>query len=242
MHRDVSVNNLMVSVKEPWVGVLIDLDLARDLQATDQQGASSLHRTGTLPFMALDLLHDDSDYPHYHRHDLESFVYVLVWIAGRYEDGREVDKTLFNRWCEDDWASISHDKLGFLSFSDQYDQFTPTSQFRFLTTCIDNYRDLLNLAHLQARKARRATTVPGLLTSDVKGKKRKELSDEGYADLSSGSKRKRQAAIAETRKPRAHPHPEELPGLNKDALLRALEDVLRSLGSAPGDAFADDDG
>ena len=39
------------------------------------------YRTGTGPFMALDLLRDGSVPLHVYRHDLESFFYVLVYVC-----------------------------------------------------------------------------------------------------------------------------------------------------------------
>ncbi|KAM6496760.1 hypothetical protein JOM56_007233 [Amanita muscaria] len=44
------------------------------------------NRTGTVPFMALDLLTDDGPTPrHLYRHDLESFLWILIWAAVHYD-------------------------------------------------------------------------------------------------------------------------------------------------------------
>ena len=44
------------------------------------------NRTGTVPFMALDLLTEDGPVPkHLYRHDLESFLWVLIWAAVHYD-------------------------------------------------------------------------------------------------------------------------------------------------------------
>ena len=51
-HGDISLGNLMWDDKRK-VGILNDFDLAR---FADQDGASGQDNTGTLPFMALDLL------------------------------------------------------------------------------------------------------------------------------------------------------------------------------------------
>lgn len=61
--------------QEPY---LIDADLGKSVNKLGSP--SSNHRTGTLPFMAKDLLVRDPP-PHMYRHDLESFFYVLVWIC-----------------------------------------------------------------------------------------------------------------------------------------------------------------
>lgn len=43
-------------------------------------------RTGTVPFMALDLLNEDGPVPkHLYRHDLESFLWILIWAALHYD-------------------------------------------------------------------------------------------------------------------------------------------------------------
>ncbi|KAJ3488274.1 hypothetical protein NLJ89_g11634 [Agrocybe chaxingu] len=70
-------------------GILNDFDLASELDTEGRVPASSAnHRTGTLPFMAKDLLEDwpTSVAPptHHYRHDLESFFYILIWAMTQY--------------------------------------------------------------------------------------------------------------------------------------------------------------
>ncbi|POG61764.1 hypothetical protein GLOIN_2v1426031, partial [Rhizophagus irregularis DAOM 181602=DAOM 197198] len=43
---------------------------------------SQCHRTGTLPFMAIEILKHNAE--HTFQHDLESFFYVLCWICCEY--------------------------------------------------------------------------------------------------------------------------------------------------------------
>ncbi|KAJ7025709.1 hypothetical protein C8F04DRAFT_1268848 [Mycena alexandri] len=74
MHRDISVNNLMFH----RVGE---------------------KRTGTKPYMARDLL-DASPPPHRYRHDLESFLYVLVFLTCKIKGSRLAR-----------WASLPMDDL-----------------------------------------------------------------------------------------------------------------------------------
>jgi hypothetical protein len=64
-------------------GMLINLDLAKEL---DSGPSGARHRTGTMEFMAIEVLKDKA---HTYRHDLESFFYVFLWIIIR-----ERDKTL----------------------------------------------------------------------------------------------------------------------------------------------------
>ncbi|KAA8904232.1 hypothetical protein FN846DRAFT_907877 [Sphaerosporella brunnea] len=81
LHRNVSLFNILIDddPSRPGKGLLIDLDLAIRRERIGTTGAS--HRTGTQDFMAPGLLIDQ---PHSFRHDLESFFYVLLWIATYY--------------------------------------------------------------------------------------------------------------------------------------------------------------
>ncbi|TFK21746.1 hypothetical protein FA15DRAFT_548134, partial [Coprinopsis marcescibilis] len=81
LHRDLSENNLMVNRMEDGTskGVLNDWDMATRIDSNTQDpGSSPQSRTGTLPFMACELLLNKPP-PHFYRHDLESFVYILLW-------------------------------------------------------------------------------------------------------------------------------------------------------------------
>src|SRR2546423_13946886 len=61
-------------------GFLIDLDMAKEI-GSDSSGA--MNRTGTMEFMAINVLRRSG--PHSYRDDLESFLYVLIWICVMYE-------------------------------------------------------------------------------------------------------------------------------------------------------------
>jgi len=86
-------------------GVLNDYDLA----SWDKFPTTNSDRTGTVPFMALDLLHGglDQQIPRLYRHDAESFVWVLAYltaIAIEYK-GHSVKISrppYFNLWFKDD--------------------------------------------------------------------------------------------------------------------------------------------
>lgn len=84
------------------VGVLNDFDLVSQVVAVGAEEPSSKHRTGTKPFMAIELL---SDLPclHKYRHDLESLFYVILWHTHRFQDGRCTSLEY------DDWARDSVD-------------------------------------------------------------------------------------------------------------------------------------
>lgn len=97
------------------IGVLNDFDLAsvRSEDPNDPPpGPSGSERTGTVPFMALDLLTPAAlkgEGPHLYRHDLESFLWVFVWLCHPYKapltkqeiaDGMEMKdkKPTFDAW------------------------------------------------------------------------------------------------------------------------------------------------
>lgn len=232
MHRDISVNNLMVDPHTPWVGVLIDLDLALDLDTRGKQPASSLHRTGTLPFMALDLLHDDDDYPQHHRHDLESFAYVLTWIAARYQDGAELnEKPLpLDEWCDGGWTAIRRSKRDFLGFSTEYDDFSATRSYTFLLGAIDEFRVLLDRAHNQVLESIKWDKMAAR-------KKRNEIPDEGYTDGPAGSKRRRQTTRASSGGVKSSLYPKDLDGVDRLGMVSILTAALERLGDAPEGTF-----
>lgn len=83
LHRDISPNNILInkSAVSPK-GFLIDLDLAKEIDMNPGppfKGPRTQRRTGTFMFMAIEVL--DGRTPHTWRHDLESFLYVLIWIC-----------------------------------------------------------------------------------------------------------------------------------------------------------------
>lgn len=100
-HGDVSLANMMCeTVEEELRGILNDFDLAAvmtdECRSPEKKG---WERTGTLPFMALDLLNFcNGEIKRWFRHDLESGTWCLAyqmlskefarrdWFAGTFED------------------------------------------------------------------------------------------------------------------------------------------------------------
>jgi hypothetical protein len=82
LHRDISPRNLMVSRDEPDQGVLSGF-----YSATTAMTVDGSPRAGALAFLAVELLENDAEPAVFrYRHDLESFLYVLAWIALRPQD------------------------------------------------------------------------------------------------------------------------------------------------------------
>ena len=92
------------------IGVLNDYDLA----TLEDKSPLGHQRTGTIPFMALDLLRgQNGEVEHVYRHDLESFTWVLVWLTLLYKDGEKVSGSIDN-WAKVDAYSCYLAKVGFL--------------------------------------------------------------------------------------------------------------------------------
>lgn len=97
LHRDISVNNLMINEDDnnpSWPSFLIDLDLAIKEQRHGASGAKG--KTGTRAFMAIGALLGEQ---HSFMHDLESFFWVLFWICIHYDGpGKDIGPTEFESW------------------------------------------------------------------------------------------------------------------------------------------------
>ncbi|KIX09839.1 uncharacterized protein Z518_00920 [Rhinocladiella mackenziei CBS 650.93] len=88
LHGDISIENIMVPVKETQLtsglthktlrGTLIDWNLCF---TTDGRASSRNIRSGTVAFMAPDLLLDDPVARRTLGHDMESFFAVMLWVA-----------------------------------------------------------------------------------------------------------------------------------------------------------------
>uniref|UniRef100_A0A8H7N204 non-specific serine/threonine protein kinase n=1 Tax=Bionectria ochroleuca TaxID=29856 RepID=A0A8H7N204_BIOOC len=97
LHRDISINNLMVNEDDrnpSWRAFLIDLDLAVREQRESASGAKG--KTGTRAFMAIGALLGEQ---HSFMHDLESFFWVIFWICIHYngpDESRVVQE--FDKW------------------------------------------------------------------------------------------------------------------------------------------------
>ncbi|THH00114.1 hypothetical protein EW026_g2348 [Hermanssonia centrifuga] len=91
LHRDISCHNIMYEIRDsvPYF-ILIDFDLAKLVEDDGEpsMAPTAKHRTGTLPFMAheilLEMVHkDNADFKpkviHRLRHDIESLFNVSLW-------------------------------------------------------------------------------------------------------------------------------------------------------------------
>lgn len=122
----------MVTIDDHPRGVVIDLDIA--VYVSKEWGIplnppSSHHRTGTTPFMALDLLQPPkigeaiSLFPTFHlpRYDLESFIWVFLWLIHKDytndpegTDQREDEESVYEQWRGPTYSKAWVQKLGFV--------------------------------------------------------------------------------------------------------------------------------
>ncbi|KAG6091945.1 hypothetical protein E4U30_006127 [Claviceps sp. LM220 group G6] len=114
LHRDISINNIIITdpaKANGKKGVLIDLDLAKNM---DEGPSGARHRTGTIEFMAVGVLRGEE---HTYRHDLESFLYVLIWLCFVYgaKGHGTKPKNAPPDWSKGSPAQISLNKRGDMS-------------------------------------------------------------------------------------------------------------------------------
>lgn len=157
LHRDISEYNNIITdhaAEGDPKGRLIDLDLAQELDSV-QSGAS--HRTGTMQFMAIEVLQGKG---HTYRHDLESTFYVFILICIRYghegvgnkektgEDTatkrrvRPTKTSILRDWYTGDYKQIANTKRGHMvGFEDITAEFAP--EFVSLKDLAEDLRDVL---------------------------------------------------------------------------------------------------
>ncbi|GKU10252.1 unnamed protein product, partial [Fusarium langsethiae] len=132
LHRDISINNLMVNEDDDnpsWPSFLIDLDLAIKESRETVSGARG--KTGTRAFMAIGVLLGEQ---HSFMHDLESFFWVLFWICVHYDQsGKHVRQSELESWNYESDAKLVGSKKGVISDEEDFlknaeDNFTPYYQ------------------------------------------------------------------------------------------------------------------
>jgi hypothetical protein len=96
-------------------GILNDYDLAH---LSGRKRPSGTACTGTMPFMALDLLTDDAwagKIERRYRHDCESFAWVLLWICCRYDNGKEISNAPLGEFITHDYKQCFAKKYTIIS-------------------------------------------------------------------------------------------------------------------------------
>ena len=118
-HRDISISNLMCRRLEDGSvqGVLNDWDVA-STSHTESDSEHTNMRTGTMPFMSIDL-HEDPPPVHMERFEYESLFYVLYWICLSYSDGELLPEEKRHStfadwpiWNSDNYKVVLNSKTG----------------------------------------------------------------------------------------------------------------------------------
>ncbi|KAI5994257.1 hypothetical protein F5J12DRAFT_416820 [Pisolithus orientalis] len=115
-HRDVSCANLMYyKVGGKVMGVLNDYDLS---SLASSPNPLDDEWTGTTPFVAIDLLEEggqNGNVKHQYRHDMESFIWVFIWISLQYKDGISLEPGPLDSWGNVNARECVELKKNFLS-------------------------------------------------------------------------------------------------------------------------------
>ncbi|ESK81044.1 other 1 protein kinase [Moniliophthora roreri MCA 2997] len=117
--------------------ILNDFDLATLMDpGTEVPDRKGYERTGTRPFMAMDLLNEEGVmglvYRRY-RHDLESFFWVLVWVGACVQGGQEELSGRYEKMVVGTHDDVYKEKTALLRNLASY---TTTEDYAFLKSVI----------------------------------------------------------------------------------------------------------
>ncbi|KAK0760926.1 hypothetical protein N5P37_005867 [Trichoderma harzianum] len=118
LHRDTSINNLMINEDEedPSQRGFLIVDLAIKEARSSASGAKK--KTGTRAFMAIGALRGVQ---HSFMHDLESFFWVLYWICIHYDGpGQSIGPIEFEKWNYTDDRQLAWSKSGLIGDERQF--------------------------------------------------------------------------------------------------------------------------
>ncbi|KAJ0168216.1 hypothetical protein CTA2_8440 [Colletotrichum tanaceti] len=143
LHQDIAPGNIVISERvdpEAPKGILIDLDVAMILDV-GPRNPGGISITGTPPFMAIGALRGR---PRTYRHDLESFLYVLLWAV--IADGSESppEGSRLQRWRRGGYEEMAGRKMvdmapdGFQSILLEF-----ASKYQTLRPLVEGFRQLL---------------------------------------------------------------------------------------------------
>jgi hypothetical protein len=117
---------LRIGEKGKILGVLTDWDLATVKELGEHHGD---RRTGTIPFMAIDILCEDfwkGKIPRMYRHELEGFIWVLPWVLFQFQDKQYTPHGIFKTWIDIKYSTVQSAKRSFyIEFGSLVPDFTP---------------------------------------------------------------------------------------------------------------------
>ncbi|KAF9462736.1 hypothetical protein BDZ94DRAFT_1309434 [Collybia nuda] len=146
LHRDISSGNIMYRTIDGKIyGVLNDLDLSSLRKSVEEGEQTSLQRTGTPPYMAVELLREGAR--HLYRHDLESLMYIILLLCCRSKFTPDnalepLPSPKLNSWFDTKvtWFDLAGRKLIFWETIDTLETCIDPSFKEFLP-CLDELAD-----------------------------------------------------------------------------------------------------
>ncbi|KAF5327225.1 hypothetical protein D9619_005082 [Psilocybe cf. subviscida] len=171
LHRDISLDNIMIyspatkpkktncdsdTAGEPEdapssamkKGLLIDVDYSVVLPKEGSQDRKTAigHRTGTLPFMAIEILEGETS-SHGSHHDLESVFYVFIWICIFYRGPprfRPLDTKTANWTGIEDikMETVALAKKGIFKAADDFDSYLKVNTATYFSNLIPCLQEL----------------------------------------------------------------------------------------------------
>lgn len=141
LHQDISSGNIIIlDGQDDGVrkGILIDLDSAVQVADGLEPEAGI---TGTRPFMAIGVLKGEA---HTYRHDLESFLYVLLWVVITNHKDNPPETSRLRQWSNGDWEELGARKaldMDHDGFSRLLEEFPP--EFDSVKPLAENLRQVL---------------------------------------------------------------------------------------------------
>ncbi|PSR97091.1 hypothetical protein PHLCEN_2v4372 [Hermanssonia centrifuga] len=162
LHRDISCNNIMYEKRRGKIYfILIDFDFASLLDPNGLPAVRSKDRTGTLPFMAIELIADMANsakggykrITHRLRHDFESLFYVAVWyiVTMPPADSNAKEKTYrtyIRQWEDGDLATIVDKKSGLFNYEDAFERIPIPTQCETLAPWLLRFWGVFRMAFL----------------------------------------------------------------------------------------------
>ncbi|KAL4243005.1 hypothetical protein ABKN59_011407 [Abortiporus biennis] len=100
--------------QHPGLVASMQVDTVKEKAHTDKKCQKMRFRTGTGPFMAIDVLARTPTPIHIYRYDLESFFYVLVWFCAGFNPGKHTLSSI-DDWRTPDFQNIAVNKRAFLT-------------------------------------------------------------------------------------------------------------------------------
>ncbi|KAL7278016.1 hypothetical protein ACG7TL_007976 [Trametes sanguinea] len=169
LHRDVSAYNIMwqpsQSPETKGKFVLCDFDMAVIIEGgasapANTRVATATHRTGTLPFLAIELLENPKTL-HRLYHDYESLFWVVLWCAMKADYHAEGTKRaaideLLNEWEEVDLKQVASHKMRALKM--YWNELPIPTRFKDssrISDFIDGFRTFIDEASGQVNTALR---------------------------------------------------------------------------------------